>query len=217
MAGCLYARTLMVVGRAVNGWTDGVLPQHLAASTHAECYSCDVLDSVNGDGQCPMRWVTDRWGNANGYSTRRSAFWRAIRGVVARLEIADVEQDSWPSHLVWSNLYKIAPVEGGNPGATLCRIQLDGCRELFDLELTTYRPSRLLLLTGGEWASPFLSDFDGAPRDVAGFSHVKGFGILTIVPGKEAIRYVVAAHPQGKPGDPWVAEVCSAFNRSVSP
>ena len=213
MAGCLYAHALMVVGRAVNGWTDGVLPQHLASPADAERYSCCVFHSVKGDGQCPMTWVTDRWGNANGYNTRRSAFWRAIRGVVARLEIADVEQDSWPSHLVWSNLYKIAPVEGGNPGETLCLIQLDGCRELFDLELTTYRPSRLLLLTGSEWASPFLSDFDGTPQDVAGFCYVEGFGTLTIVPGKQPIRYVVAAHPQGKPADQWVVEVCSAFNR----
>ena len=124
-----------------------------------------------------------------------------------------LSRDSWPSHLVWSNLYKIAPEEGGNPGKTLCRIQLGGCRELFNLELATYRPSRLLFLTGIEWASPFLSDFDVAPADVAGISYVEGFGMLTIVPGKEAIRYVVAAHPQGKPGDPWVAEVCSAFNR----
>ena len=92
IAGCLYARTLMVVGRAVNGWTDGALPHNLTASAHGECYSRGVRHSVNGDGQCPMRWVTDRWGNTNGYNTRRSAFWRAIRGVVARLEIADVEQ-----------------------------------------------------------------------------------------------------------------------------
>ena len=161
-----------------------------------------------------MMWVTDGWGNANGgYNTKRSAFWRTIRGVVARLEIADVEQDSWSSHLVWSNLYKIAPAERGNPGATLRQVQLAGCRELFSLELMTYTPSRLLLLTGIGWASPFLPDFDGTPQDVAGFCYVERFGTLTISPGKRPTRYVVAAHPQGKPEDQWVTEVCSAFNR----
>ena len=214
MLGCRYAYALMVVGRAVNGWDEGVLPEHLASHAAAECYSHAVLDSVNGDGLCPMRWVTDSWGNANGeYNTRRSAFWRTIRGVVARLEITDTEQDSWSSHLVWSNLYKIAPAEGGNPGETLCQIQLAGCRELFNLELTTYTPARLLLLTGTGWAAPFLPDFDGTSQDVPGFCYVEGFGTLTITPGKPPIRYVVAAHPQGKPEGQWVTEVCSAFNR----
>ena len=211
--GCLYAHALMVVGRAVNGWTDGVLPEHLASDAAAKCYSHVVVDSVNGDGQCPMRWVTERWGNANGYNTKRSAFWRAIRGVVAQLEIADVEQDSWSSYLVWSNLYKVAPAEGGNPGKSLCQTQLVGCRELFDLELTTYTPSRLLLLTGTGWASSFLSDFDCTPQGIAGFDYVEEFGTLTIDPGKQPIWYVVAAHPQSKPEEQWTEEVCSAFNR----
>ena len=214
MVGCLYAHALMVVGRAVNGWTEGVLPKHLTSHAAAERYSYVVLDSVNGGGPCPMRWVTDSWSNVKGeYNTRRSAFWRAIRGVVARLEIADVEQESWPSHLVWSNLYKVAPAEGGNPGESLCQIQLAGCRELSNLELTTYTPSRLLLLTGTGWASSFLSDFDCTSWAVAGFTYVEGFGTLTIDPAMRPIWCVVAAHPQGKREEQWIAEVCSAFNR----
>ena len=129
-----------------------------------------------------------------------------------RVEIADVDQDSWSSHLVWSNLYKVAPAAGGNPGVTLCQIQLAGCIELFGLELTTYTPSRMLLLTGTEWASPFLSVFDNTPQDVTGFYYVEGYGTLTIAPGKQPIRYVVAAHPRGKPENQWVTEVWGAFN-----
>ncbi len=216
MAGCLYDHALMVVGRAVNGWTACVPPTDLALPANAERYSHAVLDdSVSEYGSCPMRWVTDQWGNTNGeYSTKRSAFWRVIQGVVERLEIADVEQDSWPSHLVWSNLYKIAPAEGGNPGTALRGIQLAGCIELFKLELTIYTPSRLLLLTTGEWASPFLPDPDGTPQDVAEFRYVERFGTLTVAPDKQPIRYVVAAHPQGKPEEQWIEEVCGVFNYS---
>ena len=213
VVGCLYDHTLMVVGRAPNGWTKGILPEHLASYVATECYSHVVLDSVNGDGPCPMRWVTESWGSSKGgYNTKRSAFWRTIRGVVAQLEIADVEQDSWSSHLVWSNLYKIAPAEGGNPGVKLSKIQLPGCIDLFNLELTTYIPSRLLLLAGTEWASPFLPDSDTMPQNTAGLCYVEEFGTLTIVPGKQPIRYVVAAHPRGKPEEQWIEEVCSAFN-----
>ena len=138
MVGGLYDHDLMVVGRAVNGWDSGVLPEVLASYDAAERYSRNILDSVNRGEPCPMRWVTDSWGNTQGYNTKRSAFWRTIRRVVAQLEIADVDQDSWSSHLVWSNLYKVAPAAGGNPGVTLCQIQLAGCIELFGLELTTY-------------------------------------------------------------------------------
>ena len=174
MVGHHYDHSLMVVGRAVNGWTEGILPEHLAFPAAAETYSQVVLASVNGDGPCPMTWVTNQWGNTNeGYNTRRSAFWRVIRGVVDGLGIADVEQDPWSSHLVWSNLYKIAPANGGNPSNTLCAIQLAGCRDLFNLELTTYTPLRLLLLTGTEWASPFLPDPDLTPPPVAGFRYVR--------------------------------------------
>ena len=215
MAGCLYDHALMVVGRAVNGWDVGVLPQHLSSHAAAERYSHVVLDSVDGSCSCPMRWVTDSWGSVKGgYNTKRSAFWRAIRGVVAQLEIADVKQDSWSSHLVWSNLYKVSPAEGGNPGVKLSKIQLPGCIELFKLELTTYTPSRLLLLTGSKWAFPFLPDPDGTPRDVAKFCYVERFGILTIAPDKQPIRYVVAAHPQRRDVSErqWIEEVCRAFN-----
>lgn len=149
MTGHLYDRGFMVVGRAVNGWTTGILPDALASSSAAESYADLVLTSVAGKGSCPMRWVTEHWNASPGqYNTKRSAYWRVIRAVVAQLGIAKVEDTTWPSHLVWSNLYKMAPAKDGNPGGALCEVQLPGCIELLRLELMTYRPSRLLLLTG---------------------------------------------------------------------
>lgn len=62
-----------------------------------------------------MLWVKDGWGATDRYNTKRSAFWRAVRGVVEGLGISDVEHDTWSSHLVWSNLYKLSPADGGNP------------------------------------------------------------------------------------------------------
>lgn len=213
MRGFLYDYELMVVGRAVNGWDKGVLPEDLARDAVTECYSHAVLNSVNGDGSCPMKWVIDYWGNEGGdYNTKRSAFWRVIRAVLARLEMADLKEDSWSSHLVWSNLYKIAPAEGGNPSNKLCEIQLAGCRELFKLELITYTPRRLLLLTGTEWAEPFLADFDGKSQVATGSSYAKQYGTLSIIPDRKPVKFVVAAHPQGKQEKPWVMEVCSAFD-----
>ena len=73
-----------------------------------------------------------------------------------QLWIAEHSSNDWSSHLVWSNLYKLSPRDGGNPSGRLQNIQLDGCRALFNLEVETYRPGRLLLLTGWDWAEPFL-------------------------------------------------------------
>ncbi len=211
MAGRSYDHGLMVVGRAVNGWADGILPRELATAPTGTRYAQVVQDSIVGDGACPMLWVTDGWGATDRYNTKRSAFWRCIRGVVERLSIADTQQEVWPSHLVWSNLYKVSPADGGNPNALLCKVQLPGCIDLLRLELRTYKPSRILFLTGTEWTDPFLSLMSGLQAG-ARFLHVKRFGIGRLNDG-HVLRCVVAAHPQGKPGADWVQEVVEAYDR----
>ena len=208
--GNLYNRELMVVGRAVNGWTDDtILPSQLAKPGECRRYSKAVKrNSSQGNfaedaNSCPMKWVKDHWQNPNPncYNTRRSAFWRVILRVMEGLEIAS-ENDPWPSYLVWSNLYKIAPAKGGNPGNRLCDRQLDGCISLFDTELDVYRPSRLLLLAGWDWAKDFV------PSDYRAGNN--GFVEATGRRGEASI--VVAKHPQGKPEGEWVGNVLAAFN-----
>ena len=210
MAGHAYDHNLMVVGRAVNGWTEAISLNLLGRPAEVKRYAKIVQESVNGNGECPMRWVTSGWSASEGYNTKRSAFWRCIRGVVQHLGFADVERTDWPSHLVWSNLYKVSPASGGNPNNALCKIQLPGCAELFNLELRTYRPCRVLFLTGADWAAPFLTA--GTLQESAGLRYVKQFGLSTIGEGHD-VRCVVAVHPQGKPESEWVHEVVTVFNR----
>lgn len=205
MAGQAYDRGLMVVGRAVNGWTEGITPSQLGAPAEAERYARLVQESVSGNGECPMRWVTAGWGAGEGYNTKRSAFWRCIRSVVQDLGIADVEDAGWSSHLVWSNLYKVSPAGGGNPSNVLCEIQFPGCADLLNLELHTYRPSRVLFLTGADWATPFLKEAE--LQEAVGFQYVKR------VSDAHGARCVIAVHPQGKPGAAWAREVVTAFDR----
>lgn len=205
MAGQYYDGALMVVGRAVNGWTEGIFPTSLSVPAEVSRYATVVQESVAGNSECPMRWVTDGWSGTDGYNTRRSAFWRSIRSVVQGLRIANVEAGDWPSHLVWSNLYKVSPARGGNPRDVLCDIQFSGCAELLNLEFQTYRPSRVLFLTGADWAAPFLSTCN-LLQD-ARFQYVEKVGVC------EDARCVIAVHPQGKPGEVWAREVLTAFDR----
>lgn len=100
MAGDSYDGGLMVVGRAVNRWTDVFRPSHLNTRKAMESYAMDVQQSVSGKDKCPMLWVTKCWGRSTDYNTRGSAFWRVIRNVVDSLHIADVAHPDWPSHIV---------------------------------------------------------------------------------------------------------------------
>ncbi|MBE0417911.1 MAG: hypothetical protein IBX63_09120 [Coriobacteriia bacterium] len=214
MEGHLYRNELMVVGRAVNGWGSDIVPSKLARPVEAAAVADEVMSSVNGAGPCPMTWVTDHWGNPRPkYNTATSAFWRVIREVTDRLDIADTEKPSWPSHLVWSNLYKVSPNPLGNPSAALCRIQLPGCLELMELETSIYRPRRLFMLTGKDWAGPFLERLGFVPFASSEFRWVEAAGETADHAPNEPARVVVAAHPQGKPQEEWVGEVMAAFQQ----
>lgn len=58
MAGLARDGGSMVVGRAVNGWVEGIHPDRLSASADVTRYAKLVQESVAGNGEGPMRWVT---------------------------------------------------------------------------------------------------------------------------------------------------------------
>ena len=207
MKGHAYDGGLMVIGRSVNGWRVTITPDKLRSSDEVNRFARAVQESVNGkDGKCPMLWVTELWGAREDYDTKHSAFWRCIRKVVQELDIANVEDANWPSHLVWSNLYKLSPAEGGNPGSRLREIQFPGCIELLKLEIQIYRPSRVLFLTGIDWAEPFLKKV----FEMAQFQDIKSTYVER-VGDAHGTRFVIAVHPQGKEEKKWVEEVVKAF------
>lgn len=238
MQGRAYSGELMVVGQAVNRWTKGIAPHHLRDDLCRLAYAQWVYRSVtenvlgaNVEAKCPMLWVSSLWGKTNpqrhqfkqsphdsDYSTRTSAFWRVIRSVVGQLGIANVDDDSrpWASHLVWSNLYKIAPFAGGNPDEELKRAQFNGCAKLLGCELEEYQPRRLLFLTGWrDWADRFLEKEDGL-RSVKGQSFVEADGHVKF--GASFARCIVASYPKRKKKNEtergWVDEVIAAFRES---
>lgn len=219
MKGHAYNHELMVIGRAVNRFAEGILPNNLCNPVLSTQYAQNIFDAVIGGviedrNRCPMLWVTDWWGTdraGSNYNTAKSAFWRVIRQIINELHIPCVNDQNWPSHLVWSNLYKIAPSKGGNPGSKLCDIQLQGCLELLQMEVTNYLPRRILFLTGINWARPFITALHGNinARNPA-FTHVEAYGSANTA-AEHQYRFVVASHPMGKPECPWVNEVLQAF------
>lgn len=217
-SGRCYDGRLMVIGRATNGWeTDewknGILPSELADPGIIEAYADSVYRRSNAGNPCPLGWVSDRWGqNDKQYNTRRSAFWRVIRGVMIGSGLASENQADWPSYLTWSNLYKVAPTKAGNPGETLCQLQRLGCADLLKLEIETYTPERILFLTDyAWWAQPFLERISAQMHEVPNTCQVRAAGWLDRTSCKAA-RIVVASHPMRKPHQEWVGEVLAAFS-----
>lgn len=216
MRGHEYKGDLMVVGRAVNDWGTGIKPSDLGAPDQARLYAVSVRESVSGNDKCPMLWVTrppkdksDYKPNKKPYNPNRSAFWRTIKKVVGELGIADTEEQNWPSHLVWSNLYKVSPKNGGNPGITLCKVQHRGCVELLRRELKIYQPKRVLFLTGADWMEPTWGEPSFIPN---GMHATNGSHKFVVSVGEYAgARCVVAVHPQGKKEQEWSDEVIAAF------
>ena len=215
MQGRLYNNELMVVGRATNRWEDGEgrKPSELSAPDTAKLYAKSVFDVSQGSNSCPMQWVANQWGAtriSGYYNSKTSAFWRVSHKLLGELGIVESDDKNWSSHLVWSNLYKVAPSSGGNPGKKLCDIQFDECVRLLQQELSTYRPKRLLLLTGLDWAEPFLRDIEKPSLSSPNFKYVEAYAQKYLSDGGTT-KIVVAAHPQGKKESDWVKEVFDAF------
>lgn len=203
-----YKKDLMVVGRALNGSNHCFNFSQLTNPRERNHVLRMIRESAYGrpdEDTCPLQWVTDEWGNENDYNPAKSAFWRVIRRIVHTLKIA-AQDEPWSSSLVWSNLYKISPHGGGNPGNKLCNLQLDGCKTLLFKEIEDYQPKRLLFLTGWDWAKDFLEGKGDIQSVDKGYVQASG----SLDCGGQ-IHVVVAVHPQCKKEDRWVQEVMAEF------
>lgn len=193
---------------AVNGWGEAIYPAQLDEGGRCTAIAAAMADNSES---CPMAWVTAQWGVGEGYSTSRSAFWRVIRETVLGLGICTTEAQiaHWPSRVAWSNLYKAAPPNGGNPSGRMLTLQHASAVRLLRCEIDHLAPRRVLFLTGMDWAESFLRD--GGFAEKAGVSQtlVEATGHLPLP--KATAQVVVARHPQGKNEAVWVREALDAF------
>jgi hypothetical protein len=159
-----------------------------------------------------MSWVLEEW-NGEEYQGRRSAFWRVARDTITSLRKEREQTETWPSHLVWSNLYKVAPECGGNPGILMRNAQEDWCVEMLAMEMEAYKPQNVLFMTGyADWAKPFLERLGFTPAAAEPLGFLEASGQLKIST-TQTCRIAVVPHPQGKPEREIVKQAVSAFTR----
>ena len=183
--GRLYGGEVLVVGRAVNGWIDRWEPDDRRSPTQLAAIARATAEgTVNG---CPMGWVPDRWGKRDGgYDTARSQFWERVRRVMVGLDPSWAED--WPSRLAWTNLAKVAPYDGGNPGSASLRVQRGSTgTALLVQEVGELAPRRIVALTDHWWFSPFAT--------ALGVEMEPRHGLVEAVGRLGDRRIVVAVHP----------------------
>jgi hypothetical protein len=202
IVGWKYDGSLMVIGRSVNGWIENWPVGELVDPVVRKQVVRTMRADAEREDRCRMLWVTDLAGKtAHRYNTNRSAFWRVLRSLT--LQLTDAEPADWPSNLAWTNLYKLAPAAGWNPGADLQRAQREAAAALLAAEVEALKPARLIALTGRWWIAPI--------ADSLGMSIDWRDGLVEGVGTYGATKVVVARHPMGKPRDRLVAEVLAAF------
>lgn len=217
LKGKRYSRDLMIVGRATNRWLDeqhkkngtaGSTSLQLQNGPQRESFLSVIKADCTTDD--PMSWVVkERYGEK--YQSWRSAFWRVAEKVFVRLRETSSLNDEWPSHLVWSNLYKVAPEQGGNPGMLMRRAQESWCLEMLEMEIKLFRPKNILFMTGYDsWANPFLQRLGFVRTSQLDLPWGGQKGQLRLTAGGEC-KVAVVPHPQGKPEAEIVEQVVRSF------
>jgi len=201
LRGCNYSGQIMIVGRAVNGWT---YERWRVRDPGQDKERADVMkeammyDSAHA---CAMGAVVDHWKKPNdgGYRFGRSPFWRVVGQLVDDLNITEKKTPNCLSHIVWTNLYKVAPWCGGNPSERLKKVQREGCIEMLKTEIEINQPKRLLFLTGLDWAEPFLQGLAPEYPFAQSLEVVQVRACLKLL-GTEEVAVVVAKYPERKRG-----------------
>ncbi|MDR1381865.1 MAG: hypothetical protein LBJ47_10380 [Tannerella sp.] len=188
---------ILFVGKATNGW--------LSDSTDINVLFGDSCGRIF-DRDDQMRWVDTLEGNRREYNTRKSAFWRVIKGVSRRLYPED-----WYAHVAWSNLYKLSPyIKKGNPDSRLRGEQLAVCKKILEKEIEILSPKHVVMFTY-DWECCFLKYLnDGkAPECVA--TEVWDRYKTCVYRIGDTI-YIVSPHPQGKEEKGHIAVIDKLLN-----
>lgn len=163
----------LIYGQALNGWGDTVINSEEDLDLNKIIFSFNNYLSERS--HTPLDWVNVYWtkadynehmddplleefyGYEDPYLTYRSFFWNLTYKTVSSYYNFEKGYDfgwGWSKKIVWSNLYKIAPLKG-NPNDQLKKDQFEFNVELFRKEIEEINPKFCLVFTNQSWFEPF--------------------------------------------------------------
>ena len=171
---------LLVVGRALNGWEDTycwyIHDTHIDIKSTAleiieawneQTNGTKAHDRYSGKIQSAqtklspeacrrLEWVRSYYKGKKRSTESSSPFWTLSKKVTNQL-LSDHEKD-WTKYIAWTNLYKLAPFNGGNPDDELCSLQKDICKNIFQKELNHLAPTHILVIAKKYWKNELAED-----------------------------------------------------------
>ena len=208
---------LFVVGRAANGW------KSLECETEQQ-FGDEADQEFSKVG---FQWIEGTEDNFQSlhnkpkagekpYYLSSSPFWRVVSNIWCGLSNAS-NRGEFINHIAWSNLYKISPEKGGNPTSTMCKWQIEACKEILKAEIRAYKPTYILMITDYErWFAPqkgcnFSELFDDPKPLGSNYEDKTIFveGTAKFNLDGELIPVVITCRPEGRKEDAFVEEALS--------
>lgn len=196
---------LMVVGRAVNGW------EYDFDSCESEE---DVLNAILNQTFTFEDIVKEEGiqGEKSTYFYSKSPFWRLIRKLLESYG----EGENYNKKVLWSNLYKIAPRNGGNPGWLLIRPELQTYIDMIKKEIEIYKPTHILFITDIGYFNPYPLN-SKYPRfgENLNVNEICGYDYVVAEGQYEKVKIVVCKRPEQRNTDNMVMEIKKVFDDMI--
>ena len=145
---------LVIYGQATNGWNSKFSPREVRTKLN-EIIKHSISESQEEGSKCSLEWINEHWTNKE-YNLFRSFFWNVTYKLVK--SFYNRTDANWNNIIAWSNLMKIAPVNGGNPNQEEINAQIEYASKLFKKEIDDLAPKNVLIMTNfKKWAEPVLT------------------------------------------------------------
>lgn len=151
--GCVEPEVrLMLVGRSVNGWTElGEKTAEEFAMVAVESFLQKGFEWLRDDGKGKETYIREYDQKECRYNINKSSFFRCTCKILNQLKPITAIDKRWFDHIVWSNLYTIAPLHTGNAEGKLQDVQLEISKKLLQQQIEFYKPTHILFITDWEW------------------------------------------------------------------
>ena len=147
-------KDLLIYGQATNGWSSKFTVGDVRNKLD-EIIKHSISESQEEGSNCSLEWINEHWTNKE-YNLFRSFFrnvtYKSVKSFYNRTDA------NWNNIIAWSNLMKIAPVNGGNPNQEEINAQIEYASKLFKKEIEDLAPKNVLIMTNlKKWAEPVLT------------------------------------------------------------